>query len=110
MWTQSLRNWTLSKLERGYYYHFFSYLDLCLIHWPMGYQEGGELFPKDPESGKILLSDTHFFDTWQALEDAVFKEKINSIGLSNFNAEQVKTIDQNCRIRPAALQVIFVIL
>jgi len=78
-------------------------LDLCLIHWPMGYKEGEDLFPK--VDNKILLSDVDFMETWGALEEAVFKEKVRSIGLSNFNAKQIQKVISNCRIRPAVLQV-----
>uniref|UniRef100_A0A914LP95 NADP-dependent oxidoreductase domain-containing protein n=1 Tax=Meloidogyne incognita TaxID=6306 RepID=A0A914LP95_MELIC len=78
------------------------YLDLCLIHWPMGYKEGEDLFPK--VDNKILLSDVDFMETWGALEEAVFKEKVRSIGLSNFNAKQIQKVISNCRIRPAVLQ------
>lgn len=84
-------------------YIIFSYLDLCLIHWPMGYKEGDELFPK--VDNKILLSDIDFTETWAALEKAVYNEKVRSIGLSNFNRKQIDRIVENCRIRPAVLQV-----
>ena len=69
----------------------------------MGYKEGEELFPKVDE--KILLSDIDFMETWAALEEAVSKEKVRSVGLSNFNIKQIQKVVNNCRVRPAVLQV-----
>ncbi|KAL3119934.1 hypothetical protein niasHT_007062 [Heterodera trifolii] len=80
------------------------YLDLCLIHWPMGYKEGTELFPKDAEGQKVFLSDVDFLDTWRALEKAVALGKVRSIGVSNFNSAQIQRIIDNCNIRPSVLQ------
>jgi alcohol dehydrogenase (NADP+) len=74
----------------------------------MGYKEGEELFPKVDE--KILLSEVDFMETWAALEEAVSKEKVRSIGLSNFNIKQMQILIANCRIRPAVLQVYIHIL
>ncbi|KAF6035274.1 hypothetical protein EB796_006417 [Bugula neritina] len=42
------------------------YIDLYLIHWPMGVKEDAGDFPKDP-NGKFYYSDTHFLDTWKVL-------------------------------------------
>lgn len=80
-----------------------SYLDLCLIHWPMGYQEGGELFPKNGE--KMLYSDVDYLETWRALEQKVKEGKIRSIGLSNFSKEQVERVASSGTVKPSALQV-----
>jgi len=80
------------------------YLDMYLIHWPMAYCEGGDLFPKD-DQGKIIYSETDFMDTWTAMEDAVSAGKIKSIGLSNFNMEQVERVIREGRIKPSNLQV-----
>ena len=79
------------------------YLDLCLIHWPMGYLESDELFPKG-EDGKILLSDIDYLDTWKALEQAVVQKKVRSIGLSNFNSAQIQRVINNSEIKPAVLE------
>uniref|UniRef100_A0A915IAE4 NADP-dependent oxidoreductase domain-containing protein n=1 Tax=Romanomermis culicivorax TaxID=13658 RepID=A0A915IAE4_ROMCU len=79
-------------------------LDLCLIHWPMGYQEGGESFPKD-EYGKPAYSDVDYLETWRALENASKLGKVKSIGLSNFNESQIGRILENCTIQPANLQI-----
>jgi len=80
------------------------YLDLCLIHWPMGYYEGDGYIPMGKD-GKILFSSTDFMDTWHAMEDAVYAGKIRSIGLSNFNTVQVERVIAEGRIKPAVLQV-----
>jgi len=81
-----------------------SYLDLCLIHWPMGYYEEGGMAPKDAD-GKVIHKDTDYLDTWKAMEKAVKNGKIRSIGLSNFNSKQIERVIKNCTIKPAVLQV-----
>jgi aldehyde reductase len=42
----------------------FDYLDLYLIHWPMGFQEGDDPNPLG-DDGKIKQSDVHFIETYQ---------------------------------------------
>lgn len=79
------------------------YLDLCLIHWPTGYKEGGELFPKNGE--KMAYSDVDYLETWKAMESKVKEGKVRSIGLSNFSAQQIQRVIDNSEIKPAVLQV-----
>jgi len=81
-----------------------SYLDLCLIHWPMGYQEGNGMFPVD-KNGKNIYSDVDYLDTWKALENAVKTGKIRNIGVSNFNIKQLERILDSCTIKPQVVQV-----
>jgi len=64
------------------------YVDLYLVHWPMGYQEGGELFPKDKD-GKLLISDVDYLDTWKGMEECHAAKLVRSVGVSNFNEEQL---------------------
>jgi len=80
------------------------YLDLCLIHWPHGFQEGGDVFPKDAD-GNTLISDVDWMETWKALEECQKKGLTRSIGLSNFNSQQIKRVLDNCTIKPAVLQI-----
>ncbi|NWY06797.1 AK1BA reductase, partial [Nothoprocta ornata] len=40
------------------------YMDLYLMHFPMGYKPGEELSPLD-DKGMIIPSDTDFLDTWE---------------------------------------------
>ncbi|KAK6055700.1 oxidoreductase, aldo/keto reductase family protein [Cooperia oncophora] len=51
------------------------YIDLMLIHWPHGYEEGGEPFPKRPDSDKMKYSDVDYLTTWKVLEDFVKEGK-----------------------------------
>ncbi|XP_054844474.1 aldo-keto reductase family 1 member B1-like [Eublepharis macularius] len=67
------------------------YVDLYLMHWPMGFKAGGELFPTD-KNGMILPSDTDFLDTWEAMEDVMDAGLVKSIGISNFNCEQIQRL------------------
>ncbi|KAK4323143.1 hypothetical protein Pmani_006143 [Petrolisthes manimaculis] len=79
------------------------YLDLYLIHWPMGYKENAELFPKD-DKGKFLFTDVDYLDTWSGMEDAVAQGLTKSIGVSNYNSEQIQRTLDNCKIKPVTNQ------
>lgn len=80
------------------------YMDLYLIHWPIGYGKSTELFPKT-ESGERLSSNFDLIDTWRAMEKLVDDGLTKSIGISNFNIKQVSYIYDNARIKPAANQI-----
>jgi len=81
------------------------YLDLYLIHWPIGWKEGDVIFPKD-EAGNLLYSEVHYKETWPKLEDCVDEKLVRSIGISNFNSKQVdEVIGLASRHKPAVLQV-----
>jgi len=67
------------------------YLDLYLIHWPMGFVASDNLFPKT-EDGQYQTSEDDYVDTWVALEKVVKLGLTRSIGLSNFNTVQTERI------------------
>ncbi|VDN30000.1 unnamed protein product, partial [Gongylonema pulchrum] len=81
------------------------YLDLCLIHWPHGYEEGSDFYPKAADGKKFRYSNIDYLETWLAMEDYVAKGKVRSIGLSNFNHKQIQRIMDNGNMKPAVLQV-----
>jgi len=80
------------------------YLDLYLIHWPTAFKRGDSLFPKDLE-GNVLYYDSNLLETWQAMEKLVDEGLTKSIGVSNFNSQQVAELCDKGRIKPAVNQV-----
>jgi aldehyde reductase len=81
------------------------YLDLYLIHWPFGYQEGSdEPIPRDAD-GNVILSDLDYLDTWKGIEDVYATGKVRSVGFSNFNSEQITRILENSTVKPVMNQV-----
>lgn len=80
------------------------YLDLYLIHWPFGYAEGEGNFPTDADN-KVKLSDVDFLDTWKGMEGVKAAGLTKSIGVSNFNSQQIQRILDACKVPPAMNQV-----
>jgi diketogulonate reductase-like aldo/keto reductase/L-rhamnose mutarotase len=85
------------------------YLDLYLVHWPISFAKraDGSMFPKDPNTGRIAYAYTPHADTWRAMEGLVEKGLVRSIGVSNFNARQVRALVESAstRIPPAVNQI-----
>ena len=80
------------------------YLDLYLVHWPIGYAEGDVNMPRN-DAGQVLVSDIDFLETYQGMEDVFASGKVKSIGLSNFNSEQITRVVHNCKVKPTVNQV-----
>lgn len=67
-------------------------------------RRGKELMPRR-EDGSICYSDTHYRDTWVAMESLVDKGLVRAIGLSNFNAKQTEDIISIAKHKPVINQV-----
>jgi len=84
-----------------------SYVDLYLIHFPVGFQYEDEetYFPK--KDGQILLDfqQDDILPVWEAMEKQVLQGRVKAIGVSNFSVDQLERILATCEIPPANLQV-----
>jgi len=82
------------------------YIDLYLMHYPTGFveREPFEFCPQDAD-GKHVHSDVDYVDTWKAMEHLVDIGLARSIGISNFNSQQIDRLLANCRIKPVNNQI-----
>ncbi|CAH1959429.1 unnamed protein product [Acanthoscelides obtectus] len=67
----------------------------------MGFKENADPLPNDPSA----YTDIDYVETWKGMEECVDQGLAKSIGLSNFNEEQITRVLENCRIRPAVNQI-----
>jgi len=72
------------------------YVDLYLIHWPMGYY--------DNDNNLILKP---LYKTWREMEECVKKGLCKSIGVSNFNVQLLLDLWSYAEIKPAVNQIEF---
>ncbi|GJQ77510.1 hypothetical protein Trydic_g20900 [Trypoxylus dichotomus] len=79
------------------------YIDLYLIHWPFAFKENGALWPIS--EGAEAYSDIDYLETWEGMEECVNQGYAKSIGISNFNSEQIERLLKNCKIKPVVNQV-----
>ncbi|XP_011641652.1 aldose reductase-like isoform X1 [Pogonomyrmex barbatus] len=81
------------------------YVDLYLIHWPMSFAENAEgIIPVD-KNGDPMFGDEDYLDTWRGMEECVRLGLTRSIGLSNFNSEQIDRVLSIAQIKPVMNQI-----
>ncbi|EGE83875.2 alcohol dehydrogenase (NADP+) [Blastomyces dermatitidis ATCC 18188] len=81
-----------------------SYVDLYLMHWPVAFARGNELFPQD-EQGKRKIAKIDYVDTYKAMEKLQQSGKTKAIGISNFSKAEVERLLANSSIVPAVHQM-----
>jgi diketogulonate reductase-like aldo/keto reductase len=82
------------------------YLDLYLVHLPIGlqYVDDEQIWPT--KDGQILIDfETDLEAIWKAMEAQVEKGLVRSIGVSNFSISQIERIMKISKIQPANHQV-----
>jgi alcohol dehydrogenase (NADP+) len=82
-----------------------NYLDLYLIHTPFAFQPGDDQDPRDKDGNVIYDRGVTLLDTWKAMESLVDHGKCRAIGLSDVGLDELKTVYESARIKPAVAQV-----
>ncbi|XP_054161903.1 1,5-anhydro-D-fructose reductase-like [Oppia nitens] len=81
------------------------YLDLALVHWPLAYRSGtGSLRPLNANN---MTDDINIsvVETWKGMEDAYKLGLAKSIGVSNFNSQQLTLILKEAFLKPVINQI-----
>lgn len=93
------------------------YVDLVLVHWPFAFEQEDGLNPEEianttvlEQEGYAKFSDTDYLESWRGFEEAVNLGLAKSIGVSNFNSQQLDRLLANCTIKPVVNQVIISIV
>ena len=81
------------------------YIDLYLIHSPLAFARGDNPWPRNEDGTIKYDTEIHPTTTWLAMEKLVKKGLAKSIGLSNFNSEQIKDVLEKGSIKPVTNQV-----
>lgn len=63
-----------------------------------------ELFPKD-QNGQSLTAQIDYIETYRAMEQLLSTGLVRSIGVSNFNIQQIERLEANTQIKPVTNQV-----
>ncbi len=80
-------------------------IDLYLIHTPYAFRPGDNQDPRDQNDNVIYDEGVTLMDTWRAMENLVDGGKCKAIGLSDVSLDQLRTVFEPARIKPAVIQV-----
>jgi len=80
------------------------YLDLFLMHWPVAFKRGDNMFPQD-DQGNIITENIDYVDTYKAMEALLKTGKVKAIGISNFSKKEVERVLENASTVPAVHQM-----
>jgi aldehyde reductase len=81
------------------------YLDLYLIHTPFAFQPGDDQDPRDQNGNVLYDKQVTLLDTWGAMERLVDDGKCRAIGLSDIALNDLLSIYEAARVKPAVVQV-----
>jgi len=81
------------------------YIDLYLMHFPQAYKRGDDMMPKKEDGSFWFDESIHPTDCWLEMEKLVTKGLVKSIGVSNFNSEQIEDVLRRGTIKPVTNQV-----
>jgi len=97
-------DWYLKESLKGLN---LDYVDLYLIHFPAGLKEGEApgTVARNANNETIPEPGTDLEALWKAMELQVDQGRAKSIGISNFNSQQIERVVKASRIMPANLQV-----
>ncbi|MCF0221441.1 MAG: aldo/keto reductase, partial [Fibrobacter sp.] len=73
------------------------HIDMMLIHWPKPWIE-----MKDPKASNYFAENN---EVWRAMEEAYEVGKIRCLGVSNFSIDDIKNIQDHCRVQPVVNQI-----
>ncbi len=73
------------------------HIDMMLIHWPKPWIE-----MKCPNAPSY---NTENLEVWRAMEEAYEVGKIRCLGVSNFSIDDIKNIQDNCKVQPVVNQI-----
>lgn len=73
------------------------YLDMMIIHSPQPWVEVNQSDNRYVEGNRAA---------WRALEDAYKEGKLRAIGVSNFQIEDIKSLSEECQIKPMVNQIL----
>lgn len=62
------------------------------------------MLPTD-NNGNLIESDVDYLETWKGMEECVRQGLTRSIGISNFNSEQISRLLKSAKIAPVNNQV-----
>lgn len=82
------------------------YVDLFIIHWPVQFKHGDDLFPRVPGTREMVLEYGYGIqDTWGAMEKLVDSGLAKHIGVSNFCVALLNDMLSYCRHKPYTNQI-----
>ncbi|KAF4661702.1 hypothetical protein FOL47_006558 [Perkinsus chesapeaki] len=87
------------------------YVDQILMHWPCPLElhdpakDPNWKWPKNAKGEFDAMTGVKLSDTWRELEKCVDEGLVRSIGVSNFDTNEIDEILSMCRIKPAVDQI-----
>ncbi|KAI6189406.1 Aldo-ket-red domain-containing protein [Aphelenchoides bicaudatus] len=82
------------------------HFDLYLMHTPLPFKpKADHTGPELNSEGKFIPIDVPLIDTWRVLEKHFKNGTLKSIGVSNFNADQLKDLYEKAEVKPHNLQI-----